>query len=165
MGFLRQESTTFTKAARHAFLLAYACLVICGCLAAAAQADDAKNFRWKPIDGSVVKLDDKVPLTWNVFQLEKKKQSNLILILLGRRYILLDSKAKLAYLVQPGDLHTQAQGFDSGDLAQSPHIIPSVDWTMRDVGPAEEIRLTLKDYGRALAVQLPHTPDLRLGIY
>jgi hypothetical protein len=151
--------------ARSANLLACAFFIVCCGLAVGASADDAKNFRWKAVDGSVVKLDDKVPLTWNVFQLEKKKQSNLILILLGRRYILLDSKTKLAYLVALSDLHAQGQGFDSGDLAQSPHIIPSVDWTIRDVGPAEEIRLTLKDYGRLLSVQLPHTPDLRLGIY
>jgi len=43
-------------------------------------------------------------------------------------------------------------------------VIPSSDWTQRDVGPAELYRLTLGDYGRVLEVSLPHMPDLR-GFY
>ena len=129
-----------------------------------ARADES-GFHWKSVDGAQVKLDDKVPLTWNVFQLDKKKQQNLALVLIGRRYILLDDKAKIAYLVLPTDLHAQGEDFDSGDLAVQSRVIPSTEWNVHDVGPAEEIRLTLEDYGRDLSVQLPHPLDLRLGIY
>jgi hypothetical protein len=128
-------------------------------------AEDSGSLRWKPLDGAQVKLDDKVPLTWNVYQLDKKKQANLVLVLLGRRYILLDDKAKLAYLVFLSDIHAEGEDFTSGDLVIASHVIRSTDWTVRDVGPAEEVRTTLEDYGRTLSVQLPHPLDIRLGIY
>jgi hypothetical protein len=138
---------------------------LCSIAAFGAMANDTADFHWKPVDGAQVKLDDKIPLTWNAFQLDKKKQSNLVLVLLGRRYLMLDTKAKLVYLVFPTDIHAQGDAFDSGDLTMSSRVIPSTAWTDRDIGPAEEYRLTLGDYGRTLSVQLPHPLDIRLGIY
>jgi hypothetical protein len=129
------------------------------------RGDDSARLRWKPVADSQVKLDDKVPLAWSVFQLDKKKQPNLVLILLGRRYILLDSKARLAYLVFPTDLKADGPDFESDSLAQNPRLIPSTNWTVRDIGPAEQIKLTLQDYGRVVSVDLPHPLDIRLGIY
>ena len=136
------------------------------CLVAmTARAGDTGDFQWKSVDGAEVKLDDKVPLTWNVYQTDKKKTLNFVLVLLGRRYILLDTKARLAYIVFPDEIQAQGDDFDSGDLALSTHVIPSNDWSERDIGPAEEYRLTLEDYGRTLSVQLPHPLDIRLGVY
>jgi hypothetical protein len=146
-------------------------LVTCALLAVAffapviARADDARDFHWKPVDGAQVKLDDKVPLKWNVLQVDKKKQSNFVLVLLGRRYLLLDTKAKHVYLVFPTDLHAAGDDFESDDLATASRMIPSTAWSDRDIGPAEEYRVTLGDYGRTLSVQLPHPLDIRLGIY
>jgi hypothetical protein len=130
-----------------------------------ARPDDAARMHWKQVDDAQVKLDDKVPLAWTVFQLDKKKQPNLVLILLGRRYILLDSKARLAYQVFPTDLQKLGSDFDSDNLVQNPRLIPSTNWTVRDIGPAEQIKLTLQDYGRIVSVDLPHPLDIRLGIY
>ncbi len=146
-------------------------LVTCALVAVAffapviARADDAHDFHWKPVDGAQVKLDDKVPLKWNVLQVEKKKQSNFVLVLLGRRYLLLDTKAKRVYVVFPTDLHAAGDDFESDDLATASRMIPSTAWSDRDIGPAEEYRVTLGDYGRTLSVQLPHPLDIRLGIY
>ncbi|HKV47786.1 MAG TPA: hypothetical protein VJN69_06815 [Candidatus Acidoferrales bacterium] len=130
-----------------------------------ARADSATGFHWEPVGGAQVKLDEKVPLTWNVLQVDKKKQSNLVLVLLGRRYLLLDTKAKRVYLVFPTDLHAAGNDFDSDDLTMASRIIPSTAWSDRNIGPAEEYRVTLGDYGRTLSVQLPHPLDIRLGIY
>ena len=145
------------------FALAIALFV--GASSCSARADDSGSFHWKSVDGAQVKLDDKVPLAWNVYQPDRKKESNLVLVLLGRRYILLDSKAKLAYLVLIEDLHTQGQDFNSANLAIASHVIPSTDWSQRDIGPAEQILLTLGDYGRTLSVQMPHPLNLRMGVY
>jgi hypothetical protein len=128
------------------------------------RADDG-SLRWKAVGGAQVKLDEKIPITWNVYQLDKKKQTNLALVLLGHRYILLDSKAKLAYVVFLDQIHTDGDDIASNNLALTSHIIPSVAWTVHDVGPAEEIKLTLNDYGRTLSVQLPHPVDIRFGVY
>lgn len=133
---------------------------------AGAENDD-QRVRWKSVEMAQVRLDGKAPLAWNVYQLDKKdkkdkkKDSNQVLVLLGHRYILLDTKARIVYLVPLSELHKDGTDFESGDLAQDSLVIPSTDWTERDVGPAELYKLTLGDYGRVLEVSLPHMPDLR----
>ncbi|HWG59170.1 MAG TPA: hypothetical protein VN661_09000 [Candidatus Acidoferrales bacterium] len=108
------------------------------------------------MDEALLKLDGKPPLAWAVYQPDKKKQSNLVLILLGKRYLVLDIKAKLVYLVFPNELHASGKDFESDALTNPARLIPSSDWTTRNIGPAESVRLTLEDYGRSLDVQLPN---------
>jgi hypothetical protein len=130
-------------------------------------SDGGERLHWKPLDQAQVKLDDKTPLAWNVYQLDKKdkksakKASNLVLLLLGHRYLMLDLEARMAYEVPLTSLQARGADFESEDPPSDQRLIPSTDWTERDVGPAELIRLTLGDYGRALEVSLPHPPDLR----
>lgn len=124
-------------------------------------ANDGGRVHWKPVDRAQLKIDDKPPLTWNVYRPDKKKVTNQILVLLGRRYIALDTKAKLAYQVFPSDLVIKGNEVESDDLFKSERLLPSGDWLVRDVGPAERIQLRLKDYGRMIEVMLPHPPDLR----
>ena len=122
---------------------------------------------WKQIPDAQLRLDGKAPLAWNVYESGKKdkkakpKDPNVVLVLLGHRYLLLDIRARLVYSVLPTDLHAQGKDFESDDLAQESRLVPSTDWTLRDVGPAELVRFTLGDYGRVLEVSLPHPPDLR----
>ena len=133
-------------------------LPFCGPLCA-----QAPRTHWVPVDDAQLKLDSKPPLSWSVFQPDKKtrkKGSDVLLVLLGHRYLMLDKKAKLAYLVMPEQLQTQGKDFESDDLAAENREIPTSNWIIRDVGSAELIRLTLGDYGRSLDVQLPHLPDL-----
>lgn len=128
-----------------------------------AQGGDEKIV-WEPVDGAQLKIDDKVPLTWNVYtpsKKDKKKYGSLALILLGRRYILFDMKAKLAYEIEPGDLQKEGANFESDDLRKTAQQIPSIDWSSRDVGPEELIQCTLNDFGRRVSFSLPHPPDLR----
>jgi hypothetical protein len=139
--------------------MALCCFVFFGAVALAAAAADTGRIHWKQILDAQLKLDNKVPLVWNVYQPDKKKLNNLVLVLLGRRYIALDIKAKVAYSVVPADLQAQGKDFESDPLAKTEREIPSTDWAERDAGPAEMIRLTLGDYGRVLEVSLPHMPD------
>jgi hypothetical protein len=131
----------------------------------AAAQDTGGQILWKPVDQAQLRLDEKAPLKWNVYLPDKKKDkklaSELILVLLGHRYLMLDTKARLVYVVPLAELHAQGDDFESGDLAQPNNQIPSTDWTQRDVGPAELYRLTLGDYNRVMEVSLPHPPDLR----
>jgi hypothetical protein len=146
-------------AAREIVLLV--CWAIFTAVAQGSSSGDNGRIHWKQITQGQLKLDDKPPLTWNVYQPDKKKDSNLVLVLLGRRYLMLDTKAKLVYEVSPSQLQTQGKDIESDNLALPARLIPSSDWTLRDVGPAESIRLTLGDYGRVLDVHLPHLPDMR----
>jgi hypothetical protein len=126
-----------------------------------ARAGDSERVRWKSVDGAILKLDGKPPLTWNVYQPDKKRRANLLLILLGHRYLVLDTKTKLVYAVAPTDLHAVGKDFETDDLLQASKKIASRKWTLRDIGPAESIQLTLSDYGGVLDIQMPHLPDLR----
>lgn len=111
-----------------------------------------------------IKLNDKIPLAWNVFQTEKKKESNLVVILLGRRYVAFDIKARTAYAVTLTDLQPRGGDLESGNLFSQAKVLPTSDWSLRDVGPAELIKLKLSDYGTTLQLELPHPADLR-GLY
>jgi hypothetical protein len=144
-----------------AFAAIVACLLTSVGPASATPPADNEHFLWKSIPVAQCKLDDKIPLAWNIYQTTDKKQAQYVLILLGRRYIALDLKAHQAYVVFLSDLTKQGSEFESGDLFQSSRILPTEDWSLRDVGPAELIKLTLKDYNRRLQIELPHPPDLR----
>jgi hypothetical protein len=124
-------------------------------------AADNGRFLWKVVGRAQCKLDDRTPLQWNIYQTEKKKEANLVLVQLGRRYLAVDIRGKVVYYVFPSDLQAKGQDFESGNLFVQSRLMPTTAWTVRDVGPAELIKLTLGDYGRALEVELPHMPDLR----
>ncbi len=120
-----------------------------------------ERLHWKPVNLAQVKLDDKTPLAFNVYQPDKKKESHFVLVMLGRRYIELDIKAKLAYNVPLIDIQKKGSDIESDNFAVPGRLLATSDWSVRDVGPAELIKLTLGDYGRVLEVELPHPPDLR----
>jgi hypothetical protein len=124
-------------------------------------AGDNGRFLWKAVGRAQLKLEDKTPLQWNVYQTERKKEASLVLVQLGRRYMALDIRGKVAYYVFPSDLQAKGADFESGNLFVQSRVMPTTGWTVRDVGPAEMIKLTLGDYGRALDVDLPHMPDVR----
>src|ERR1700733_7650902 len=73
--------------------------------------DAASQIRWKSIEMAQVRLDDKAPLKWNVYQSDKKgskdkkRDASLVLVLLGHRYLMIDTKARLVYLVPLAELH------------------------------------------------------------
>jgi hypothetical protein len=139
------------------------CFLLTSALAQAQSADSGVQIHWTQLTDAQLKLDSKPPLTWGVYQPDKKskkKGTDLVLVLVGHRYMMLDLHARLAYVVYPEDLHAQGKDFESDDLAKSINLIPSSDWTVRDVGPAELIRFTLGDYGRVLDVSIAHPPDL-----
>jgi len=168
--FLRSVLSAFNRAGLRNVAMACALLCATAFVAGAGAgsfvtsfsgAGDNERVLWKAIGRAQLKLEDKTPLTWNVYQTEKKKQANLVLVQLGRRFIALDIKGKVAYYVLPSDLQAKGADFESGDLFVRSRVMPTTAWSVRDVGPAEMIKLTLGDYGRALDVELPHMPDLR----
>jgi len=158
--FVRQR---FPFCARSASRLPYFCMLLAIVLVTTTSGVSAQGERvhWKSVNLAQIKLDEKTPLAFNVYRPEKKKDSHFVLILLGRRYIELDIKAKVAYSVPFADVHKTGSDLESDNFAVSSRVLATSDWSVRDVGPAELIKLTLGDYGRNLAVELPHPPDLR----
>jgi hypothetical protein len=139
-------------------VLLFAVLAGAGAGTSVAQTE---RFHWKTVNLAQVKLDDKTPLAFNVYQPDKKKDLHFVLVLVGRRYIELDIKAKLAYSVPLADIQKKGSDIESDNFAVPGRLLPTSDWSVRDVGPAELIKFTLGDYGRLLEVELPHPPDLR----
>jgi hypothetical protein len=152
------ELTVRRRTVRVLLLLASVIASVPGAFTANADAD---RYLWKSIPTAQCKLDEKVPLAFNVFLPDKKKEQNLVLVLLGRRYLALDIKARRAYSVVPADLTAKGADFESGNLCIDSKLLPTDNWFVRDVGPAELVRLTLKDYGRVLQLELPHMQDFR----
>jgi len=141
----------------------FACFFLACTFGRAQSAASAKQIHWTQLTDAQLKLDGKPPLTWGVYQPDKKskkKGSDLLLILVGHRYMMLDLNGKLAYVVYPSDIQAQEKYFESDDLAKADNLIPSSDWTVRDVGPAELVRFKLGDYGRVIDVSIAHPPNL-----
>jgi hypothetical protein len=149
-------------------------ITLCAPTARAAAVSDDPRMYWEPVSQALVKVDDKTPLRWNVYQpsksdkpsgkekdKENKRDPEMVLVLIGRRYLLLDIKGKLVYGVQLADLQAKGPNFESAYLLRADRIVPSSDWGVRDIGPAESIHLTLGDYGAILDVQVAHPPDMR----
>jgi hypothetical protein len=163
----RQRFGAMLRAPRLGKVALVLAISVASCAAAAARkpGGDEATVHWKQVTEGQVKLDDKPPIGSNLYQQVQKKgkikDPNLVLVLLGHRYLLLDIKAKTVYQVLATDLKAQGSDFDSGDLAQDSRIIPTSDWSSRDVGPAQLISMTLGDYGRTLEIEIPHLPDLR----
>lgn len=109
------------------------------------------------MEAGQVKLDGKAPLKWDLYQPDKKKLKHLVLVLLGHRYLALNLSKQTAYAVVPKDLQAQGKDLESDSLEKPERLVPSTNWTDKDVGPQERIQLTLGDYGRVLEVELPHT--------
>ena len=130
-------------------------------LGSATRARDPDSLIWKPVEGVQLKLADRPLKIWNVYQAEKKK--NLILVLLSRRYLMMDLKARTVYEVDLTTLTHSGDDLHSDDPAVSGKLIPTSEWYSRDVGPAQMIRVKLGDYGAVLEVALPHMEDLRRG--
>jgi len=118
---------------------------------------------WKLDDEAHLKIEEHIPIAWNVYRAEKKK--NLVLVLLGHRYLALDLKAQKIYEIDPKSLTAHGSDFESDEPDTIGREIPTLEWSDRDVGPAERVQVTLGDYGKTIAVELPHPIDLRRGIY
>ena len=119
----------------------------------------AEKIVWKPLDRVVLKVDEKPARIWSVYRVEKK--DNLLLVALGRRYLLLDIREHQIYELDPAKLERRDKDLLWREADRPAKPLPTDDWTVRDVGPARRIRAKLASEGRVLEVQVPIQPDLR----
>jgi hypothetical protein len=130
-------------------------------LALAAGAQAAAKIVWKPVTDAVFKLDGQPAKHWSIYTTKKRDR---VLVELGRRFLMLDVKAKKAYQIDRSAI--EEKGDDRRSPREGDAVAPlaSAHWDVRDVGPAEQIHVELTDEGHALDIELPHPVDLR-GIY
>ncbi len=126
----------------------------------------AEKVVWKAVPVAVLKVDDRPAKIWDVYVCEKHK--SLLLVQLGRRFLMLDTAAKevreLAAdsLSRKGkELHGDLPSASNGDGAARHKLLPSADWTEKSAGQLRIWKVRLTEEGRVLEVQLPQQGDLR----
>jgi len=138
-------------------------LLLSGLLAGAARAADDRIL-WKPVEDAILRIDDRPAKTWNVYRPDKKDKSYLLLVELGRRFLLLDTREKEIFELVPEKIERKGKELLWREQDKPASPLPSADWTIRDAGRTRRIRARLEREGRVLDVQLPQMPDLR-GLY
>ncbi len=125
----------------------------------AVSAPAAENIVWKPVANALLRIDDRPAKLWNVYRAEKK--DHLLLVELGRRFLMLDLRDREIYELDPARLERKDKLllWNGADKPGKP--LPTADWLVRDAGRARRIRAKLSSEGRVLEVQLPRLPDLR----
>ena len=123
-----------------------------------------KPIIWKPVDNAILEITGrKPPKNWSV--LEDDKQKTRVLVQLDNRYLMLDAKTKQVFEMSPSQIQPHGKNFQSADPSSLERALPSTDWDMRDLGPAERIEVLLTDDNTKLDVQLPHPLDLRVPLH
>jgi hypothetical protein len=108
---------------------------------------------------AILKMDGKPVKFWEVYVAEKR--GHLVLVQLGRRYLLLDTKEKDVLEIEPGAIQQKPKGNDVAwtRSPQNEKKIVSEEWSLRKIGPAIAIQVRLSAEGRLLEIQLPRMPD------
>jgi hypothetical protein len=140
---------------------ARAVALVAAALALAPGAYAADRTVWKPVTDAVFKLDGHPAKNWNIYETKKRDR---VLVELGRRFLVLDLKAKQAFALDPAAVSRGRNELRSPRAGPALAPLPSAGWDIRDIGPAEQIRVELTGEGHVLEIQLPHPLDLR-GIY
>jgi len=127
--------------------------------AAAAAAD---KLVWKPLENAVLKIDERPAKIWNVYRAEKR--GHLLLVTLGRRFLLLDVKERHIYELDPAKFERKDKELLWHEADKPARPLATEEWVVRDAGRARRIRARLADEGRVLEVQVPIQANLR-GFY
>ena len=121
----------------------------------------AKPIIWKANDRAILKVTGmKPPKSWSI--LEDEKQKSRVLVQMDNHYVLLDAKTKQAFEMSPSQIRAHGKNYESVNPADSEKPLPSDDWDMRDIGPAERIQARLTTNNVSLDVELPHPLNLRI---
>jgi hypothetical protein len=123
------------------------------------SAPAGERIVWKPLENAVLKVDERPAKVWNVYRAEKK--DHLLLVTLGRRFLMLDIKGREIYELDPTKFEQKNNELLWHEADKPARPLPTADWVVRDAGRARRIRARLADEGRVLEVQVPITQDFR----
>jgi hypothetical protein len=128
-------------------------------MAANLAADEKISFKRLP--AAILKMDGKQVKFWDLYQADKR--GNMLLVQLGRRYLLLDAKAREISEISAGAVESRPKGNEVvvARTAESEKRIESDAWSIKSVGPAVAIKVLLVAEGRMLEIQLPQRADER----
>jgi hypothetical protein len=119
----------------------------------------ADQVVWKPLENAVLKIDERPAKIWNIYRAEKK--DHLLLVTLGRRFLMLDVREHEIYELDPAKFERKSKELLWHEADRPAKPLATTDWMVRDAGRARRIRARLADEGRVLEVQVPVQRDLR----
>lgn len=82
-------------------------LQVLAAMTVAVRAPAAERIVWKPVEAAVLKVDDRPAKSWEVYRAEKKE--HLLLVQLGARFLMLDTKAHEIYELDPQRLQRKGK--------------------------------------------------------
>jgi len=126
---------------------------------AAGLALAADHIVWKPLENAVLKIDERPTKIWNIYRAEKK--DHLLLVTLGRRFLMLDVREHEIYELDPAKLERKSNELLWRETDKPAKPLATAEWLVHDAGRARRIRVRLADEGRVLEVQVPVQRDLR----
>lgn len=135
-------------------------LVILAIVALPALAHSADVVTWKPVTNAILRITGQKPAKqWSVYQDQKDK--NRVLVKIDARWLEVDAKSKEVFEIPANKIQDRGKKLQTPGPAASQRALPSTDWDMRDIGPAERIQLRLSEENISIEVELPHPLDLR----
>ena len=141
-------------------------LALAAVLAAGSVAAD--KIAWKPVKEVLLRVNERAPRKWNVY--ESEKMPGMYLVQFEKRVVLLDVKQREAFELDPESLVRSGAGVVWEDVraeAQTnpepmppgqgkPRRLVVEEWTVRDVGRADRIKVKLAGHGTVIDVQIVH---------
>ena len=127
-----------------------------------------EKIAWKPVQAVLLRVNERAPGKWNVFEAEKRPEKYLVQF--DKRAVLLDLKQRAAFDLDPESLVKIGAGVEWEDtlseaVAQpvpaapgkgKPRRLVVEEWTKRDVGRADRIKVKLRGAGTVIDVLVPH---------
>jgi len=126
-------------------------------LAALSQA--AEKVTWKPISEAMLRIDDRAPKQWNLYNSGKKYDQ--LLLQLGTRDLVIYVRDQTIYELSPAKLERKGESLLSQRSDKPAKPLATSDWSTREIGYAWRLRVTLADEGRVIDIQIPESVDFR----
>jgi hypothetical protein len=126
------------------------------------RAADKEKIIWKPLEGVLLRIDDRAPKAWNIYKPDKK---DMLLVELGQRVLMVDVKEKKLYELAPDKLERKSKDLISSEADRPAEPLPTEEWLVREVGPARRIHFKLSGEGRVFDIEVVLPPDQRTRRY
>jgi len=128
---------------------------------AASSARTADKVTWKRVADAMLKIDNRSAKVWSLYHAEKDKKDHRLLLQIGTRYLMIDTKLRFITEYDPATFEKKGEAYEMEREAKGVKAIATDDWVLRDVGTSYLIHTQLKEEGRVLEIQLPKMPDFR----
>jgi hypothetical protein len=122
----------------------------------------ADKVTWKPVEGALLRIDDRAPKQWGLYHAGKKFDP--LLLQLGSRVLVIYVRNQAVYEVAPAQIERKGEDLLWRETDRPEKPLPTSDWSTRDIGSAWRVRVKLTEEGRLVDIQIPQMPDLR-GLY